>query len=169
MCEEKLLSVIVPVYKVEPYLHRCVDSIRNQTYKHLQIILVDDGSPDRSGEICDEYAEMDARIIVVHQKNGGASAARNKGLQYAEGNYVAFVDSDDWIAPTMYETLVRMIERNDLDMARCGITEINSKGEEHVLNWGGLRASSQGKAYSDSISRSSLSRVSAMPYIEEAS
>lgn len=137
MCEEKLLSVIVPVYKVEPYLHRCVDSIRNQTYKHLQIILVDDGSPDRSGEICDEYAEMDARIIAVHQKNGGASAARNKGLQYAEGDYVAFVDSDDWIAPTMHETFVRMIERNDLDMARCGITEINSKGEERVLNWGG--------------------------------
>lgn len=137
MCEEKLLSVIVPVYKVEPYLHRCVDSIRNQTYKHLQIILVDDGSPDRSGEICDEYAEMDARIIAVHQKNGGASAARNKGLQYAEGDYVAFVDSDDWIAPTMYETLVRMIERYDLDMARCGITEINRKGEERVLNWGG--------------------------------
>lgn len=137
MCEEKLLSVIVPVYKVEPYLHRCVDSIRNQTYKHLQIILVDDGSPDRSGEICDEYAEMDARIIAVHQKNGGASATRNKGLQYAEGDYVAFVDSDDWIAPTMYETLVRMIERYDLDMARCGITEINSKDEERVLNWGG--------------------------------
>ena len=82
---------------------------------------------------------------------------------------MAFVDSDDWIASTMYETLVRMIERNDLDMARCGITEINSKGEEHILNWGGRRASSQGKAYSDSISRSSLSRVSAMPYIEEAS
>jgi len=80
---------------------------------------------------------------------------------------VAFVDSDDWIASTMYETLVRMIERNDLDMARCGITKINSKSEERVLNWGGGRwASSQGKAYSDSISRSSLSRVSATPYIE---
>ena len=79
---------------------------------------------------------------------------------------MAFVDSDDWIASTMYETLVRMIERNDLDMARCGITEINSKGEDRVLNWGGRWASSQGKAYSDSISRSSLSRVSATPYIE---
>ena len=137
MNEEKLLSVIVPVYKVEPYLRRCVDSIRNQTYKNLQIILVDDGSPDRCGEICDEYAEMDARIIAVHQKNGGASAARNKGLQHADGDYVAFVDSDDWIAPMMYETLAGMIEKNDLDMARCGIIEKDRKGEERVLNWGG--------------------------------
>lgn len=169
MCEEKLLSVIVPVYKVEPYLHRCVDSIRNQTYKNLQIILVDDGSPDNCGKICDEYAELDARIIVVHQENRGLSGARNTGLRYAKGEYVAFVDSDDWIAPTMYETLVRMIERNDLDMARCGITEINSKGEERVLNWGGRWASSRGNAYSDSISRSSLSRVSATPYIEATS
>lgn len=137
MCEEKLLSVIVPVYKVEPYQHRCVDSIRNQTYKHLQIILVDDGSPDRSGEICDEYAEMDARIIAVHQKNRGLSGARNTGLRYAKGEYVAFVDSDDWIAPTMYETLVRMIEKNDLDIARCGIIETDGNDGERVLSWGG--------------------------------
>ena len=156
MNEEKLLSVIVPVYKVEPYLHRCIDSIRNQTYKNLQIILVDDGSPDNCGKICDEYAELDARIIVVHQKNGGASAARNKGLRYAVGDYVAFVDSDDWIASTMYETLVRMIERNDLDIARCGIIETDGKGGERVLNWGACWALSRGNAYSDSISRSSL-------------
>ena len=95
MNEEKLLSVIVPVYKVEPYLHRCIDSIRNQTYKNLQIILVDDGSPDNCGKICDEYAELDARIIAVHQKNRGLSGARNNGLRFVEGEYVAFVDSDE--------------------------------------------------------------------------
>lgn len=155
MCEEKLLSVIVPVYKVEPYLHRCVDSIRIQTYKNLQIILVDDGSPDNCGKICDEYTELDARIIAVHQKNRGLSGARNTGLRYAKGEYVAFVDSDDWIVPMMYETLVGMIEKNDLDMARCGIIETDGNGREHVLNWGGRWASSQGNAYSDSISRSS--------------
>lgn len=137
MNEEKLLSVIVPVYKVEPYLHRCIDSIRNQTYKNLQIILVDDGSPDNCGKICDEYAELDARIIAVHQKNRGLSGARNTGLQHAKGEYVAFVDSDDWIAPTMYETLVRMIEKNDLDIARCGIIETDGNDGERVLSWGG--------------------------------
>lgn len=80
MNEEKLLSVIVSVYKVEPYLHRCIDSVRNQTYKNLQIILVDDGSPDNCGKICDEYAELDAGIIAAHQKNRGLSGARNNGL-----------------------------------------------------------------------------------------
>ena len=139
MNEEKLLSVIVPVYKVEPYLHRCIDSIRNQTYKNLQIILVDDGSPDNCGKICDEYAEMDARIIVVHQKNRGLSGARNTGLQHAKGEYVAFVDSDDWIGSDMYRTLVGVMEAYNLDMARCGIIETNREGEEHILNWGGTR------------------------------
>lgn len=137
MCEEKLLSVIVPVYKVEPYLHRCVDSIRNQTYKNLQIILVDDGSPDNCGKICDEYAELDARIIVVHQKNRGLSGARNTGLRYAKGEYVAFVDSDDWIGSDMYRTLVGVMEAYNLDMARCGIIETNREGEKRILNWGG--------------------------------
>lgn len=137
MCEEKLLSVIVPVYKVEPYLHRCVDSIRNQTYKNLQIILVDDGSPDNCGKICDEYAELDARIIVVHQKNRGLSGARNTGLRYAKGEYVAFVDSDDWISSDMYQTLVNLVELNDLDMARSSVVETDGDGWKCVLKWGG--------------------------------
>lgn len=137
MNEEKLLSVIVPVYKVEPYLHRGIDSIRNQTYKNLQIILVDDGSPDNCGKICDEYAELDARIIVVHQKNRGLSGARNTGLRYAKGEYVAFVDSDDWIGSDMYRTLVGVMEAYNLDMARCGIIETNREGEKRILNWGG--------------------------------
>ena len=105
-----LLSVIVPVYKVEPYLRRCIDSIRNQTYKNLQIVLVDDGSPDGCGAICDEYTKLDDRIIAVHQENEGLSGARNNGLLFAEGEYIAFVDSDDWLHPQMYEILIHLIE-----------------------------------------------------------
>lgn len=116
-----LLSVIVPVYKVEPYLRRCIDSIRNQTYRNLQIILVDDGSPDDCGAICDEYTKVDDRIIAVHQENEGLSGARNNGLLFAKGEYIAFVDSDDWLHPQMYETLIRLIEDHRLDMARCSV------------------------------------------------
>lgn len=108
-----LLSVIVPVYKVEPYLRRCIDSIRNQTYKNLQIVLVDDGSPDGCGAICDEYTKLDDRIIAVHQENEGLSGARNNGLLFAEGEYIAFVDSDDWLHPQMYEILIHLIEPID--------------------------------------------------------
>ena len=97
------ISVIVPVYKVEPYLRKCLDSIVNQTYRNLQIILVDDGSPDNCGKICDEYAARDRRIEVIHQENGGISAARNAGLNLADGDYIGWVDSDDWIEPEMYE------------------------------------------------------------------
>ncbi|HCI64916.1 MAG TPA: glycosyl transferase, partial [Clostridiales bacterium] len=104
-----LISVIVPVYRVEAFLPRCLDSIRGQTYKNLEIILVDDGSPDNCGKICDEYAEMDSRIRVIHKKNGGLSSARNAGLDVAVGDYIGFVDSDDWIAPEMYETLLGAI------------------------------------------------------------
>lgn len=108
-----LISVIVPVYKVEPYLKRCVDSIRNQTYSNLEILLIDDGSPDRCGEMCDELAKEDKRIRVVHKKNGGLSSARNAGLDIASGAYIGFVDSDDWIDLNMYQFLYdRMIQQN---------------------------------------------------------
>lgn len=100
-----LISVIVPVYKVELYLRECLDSIINQTYKNLEIILIDDGSPDNSPAICDEYALKDERIIVIHQKNGGLSAARNAGLDIAKGDYICFVDSDDFIHPQYCEIL----------------------------------------------------------------
>ena len=108
-----LISVIVPVYKVEQFIHRCVDSILNQTYTNLEIILVDDGSPDRCGEICDEYAEKDSRIRVIHQKNGGPSAARNAGLDICTGEYIAFVDSDDYIEPDMLQQLLSGIGSAD--------------------------------------------------------
>lgn len=131
MEEKGLLSVIVPVYKVEPYLRRCIDSICQQTYKNLQIILVDDGSPDQCGMICDEYTKKDPRIIAIHQENEGLSGARNNGLLFAKGEYVAFVDSDDWLHPEMYETLVTLIEQNQLDMARCAV--IGSDGQQESL------------------------------------
>lgn len=133
MGEKGLLSVIVPVYKVEPYLRRCVDSIREQTYRKLQIILVDDGSPDNCGTICDEYTKLDSRIMVVHQQNEGLSGARNNGLLFAEGEYIAFVDSDDWLSPTMYDTLIRMMEQDDLDMARCSVIGSDGIQEDHIL------------------------------------
>ena len=101
-----LISVIVPAYNVEKYLKKCLDSPIHQTWKKMEIILVDDGSTDSSGMICDAYAEKDTRIRVVHQSNGGLSDARNTGLALCRGEYLGFVDSDDWIAPDMYEVLV---------------------------------------------------------------
>ena len=103
---EPLISVIVPVYKVEPYLAECVDSILKQTHQNLEILLVDDGSPDRCPEICDAYAQKDSRIRVIHKENGGLSDARNAALDVATGEYIAFVDSDDWIAPDMMSYLL---------------------------------------------------------------
>ena len=107
---EPLISVIVPVYKVEQYLDECVQSIINQTYKNLEIILVDDGSPDRCPEMCDEYARQDSRIKVIHKPNGGLSSARNAGIDIARGEYIGFVDSDDYIAHDMYEKLYKAFE-----------------------------------------------------------
>lgn len=94
---EELISVIVPIYKVEKYLSKCIDTIRRQTYDNLEIILVDDGSPDSCGEICEEYAKKDERIRVIHKENGGLSDARNAGMEAARGNYIMFIDSDDYI------------------------------------------------------------------------
>ena len=107
------ISVIVPVYKAEKYLHRCVDSILSQTFTNFELILVDDGSPDNSGVICDEYAQKDNRVRVFHKENGGVSSARNLGLDNAQGSWIAFIDSDDWIDHTAYQNL---IESNDADL-----------------------------------------------------
>lgn len=129
-----LISIIVPVYKVENYLNRCVDSIVNQTYKNLEIILVDDGSPDNCGKLCDELAETDARIRVVHKQNGGLASARNAGLEIATGDYVGFIDSDDWIEHTMYETLSELIIKNDCQISACGIQCDHPNGTHHFFN-----------------------------------
>ena len=118
---ENLISVIVPVYKVEPYLDRCVESIILQTYTNIEIILVDDGSPDNCPAMCDAWAEKDSRVRVIHKENGGLSDARNAGLALATGEYAAFVDSDDWIAPEMLERLHAAMEQDDSDIAACTV------------------------------------------------
>lgn len=109
------VSVIVPIYKVEKYLDRCVKSILNQTYKNLEIILVDDGSPDSCPVMCDEYANADSRVKVIHKKNGGLSDARNAGMAVATGDYLLFVDSDDWIEPQTVTELIVVIEEHNVD------------------------------------------------------
>ena len=119
-----MISIIVPVYNTEKYLKRCINSIINQTYKNIELILVDDGSLDNSGKICDEYAKKDNRIKVIHKTNGGMSSARNCGLDIATGNYIAFVDSDDYIALNMLETMRLYIVDNEVDMAVCGFTRL---------------------------------------------
>ena len=119
----KLLSVIVPVYNVKPYLIKCMESILNQTYSNLQIILVDDGSTDGSQDICDEYAKKDNRIFVIHKENGGQSSARNAGMEKATGDYIGFIDSDDWIEPNMYCNLITQLEKHNADLAACSFYE----------------------------------------------
>ena len=119
MRERPLISVIVPVYNVEKYLPKCVDSILGQTYENLEIILVEDGTKDNSGAICDAYAAKDSRIRVIHKENGGLSSARNAGMDIARGDYFGFVDSDDWIEPKMYETLLNLAEKYHADLV-CG-------------------------------------------------
>ncbi len=118
------VSVIVPVYKVEEYLPRCVDSILNQTFSDFDLVLVDDGSPDGSGIICDEYAQKDSRIIVLHQKNKGAAAARNNGIEYSLDNcsssFLSFIDSDDWVAPNYLEVLVKAVKETKCRVSICG-------------------------------------------------
>ena len=115
-----LISVIVPVYNVEKYLKRCVDSLLRQSYPELEIILVDDGSTDDSGKLCDELALTDKRIKVVHQKNRGLGPARNTGMDHMSGEYVAFVDSDDWIEPDMYRHMLSAMSEHHCDVATCG-------------------------------------------------
>ncbi|PEL07026.1 glycosyltransferase [Bacillus sp. AFS017336] len=122
------ISIIVPVYKVEPYIHKCVDSILAQTLTDFELILVDDGSPDQCGIICDEYAKKDDRIKVIHKINGGQASARNAALNIAKGAYIGFVDSDDWIEPDMYDLLYNICIENECDIANCtSIVHYNDK------------------------------------------
>lgn len=130
-----MVSVIVPVYKVEEFLPRCIDSILKQTYQNLEIILVDDGSPDNCGKICDEYALKDERVKVIHKENGGLSSARNSGLEIATGEYVAFVDSDDWIDTTYVQTLKDVLENTTSDMSACMFCRTKGeKAERRLFN-----------------------------------
>lgn len=119
-----VITVIVPVFKVEKYFKKCIDSIVNQTYRNLEIILVDDGSPDHCPEMCDEYAQKDNRIKVIHKINGGLSDARNAGIKKACGEYIGFVDSDDWIDIEMYDVLLKNILENDSDISICQMVSV---------------------------------------------
>ena len=129
---QELISVVVPVYNVEKYLIRCVDSIRNQTYKNLEIILIDDGSPDRCPEICEAIKEQDPRIKVIHKKNAGQGLARNDGLDIATGTYVTFIDSDDWIGEKHIENLYFAIFQSKADVAIGNHTKVGVTGEENI-------------------------------------
>ncbi|WP_216696880.1 glycosyltransferase family 2 protein [Anaerostipes faecalis] len=119
MEQKSLISVIVPVYNVEQWLERCIESICRQSYHNLQIILVDDGSTDNSGKICDRFALTDSRVLVIHKKNGGLSDARNAGMLQAKGEYISFVDSDDWLESLFYENLFFVIQKYDCDIVGC--------------------------------------------------
>ena len=113
------ISVIVPVYKAEKYIRRCIESVLNQTLSDLELILVDDGSPDNSGSICEEYKKIDSRVKVIHKENGGAASARNAGIALATGEYIGFCDADDYLNTNMYKDLINIMQKNDLDTISC--------------------------------------------------
>lgn len=135
---DELVSIIIPVYNVEKYLERCINSVINQTYTNLEIIIIDDGSSDRCAEICDKYSDIDKRIKVIHKENGGLSDARNSGLDICKGDYIAFVDSDDWIENKMIENLHNLILKNNSDISVCNFVrtskevEIQNKKEKTI-------------------------------------
>lgn len=130
---KKLISVIVPIYNIEEYLEKCINSIINQTYDNLEIILVDDGSTDNSGNICDEYKKIDKRIKVIHKANGGLSSARNAGLDIARGDLIAFVDSDDYLESTMYEELKDNMNKFDSDISACDFYKIKKNSKKRAI------------------------------------
>lgn len=127
-----IISVIVPIYKVESYLARCLDSILAQTFTDFELWLINDGSPDNCGVICDQYAKKDQRIRVIHKKNGGLSDARNAGLEHASGKYISFIDSDDWVAADFLESLYSALQRHDADIAVCNMSEVQDNDEPFV-------------------------------------
>ena len=131
--ENPSISIIVPVYNIEEYLPRCIESILRQTYTNLQLVLVDDGSKDRSGALCDEYAKKDSRILVVHKENGGSSSARNRGIEVATGEYLGFVDSDDYVEPDMYGKMVTAILENGCNIVQVARDEKDERGNKFIM------------------------------------
>lgn len=131
MVVNRLVSIIVPIYGVEKYINKCIDSILKQTYRNIEVILVDDGSKDRCPEICDEYAKSDERVIVIHKENGGLVAARKAGILRATGEYVQFVDGDDWIAENMVEYMISAMDDHHVD---CVICQFYKAGKKNVEN-----------------------------------
>lgn len=126
--KKPLISVIIPIYKAEKYITKCVESVLAQTYENLELILVDDGSPDKSGSICDAFAKKDARISVIHKENGGAATARNAGLDVMSGQYVAFVDADDYMEKTYLETLYDTLSKQKAQVALCSFQIVDEEG-----------------------------------------
>ena len=127
-----LISVIIPVYKVEKYLDKCIDSVINQTYNNLEIILVDDGSPDNCPKMCDEYAKKDKRIKVIHKENGGVGSARNKGIEKSTGDYITFVDSDDWIEKEFIHEMLDIANKYKADYVTCGYYRVYENKKEII-------------------------------------
>ncbi len=134
MDREETISVIIPVYNVKPYLERCFQSVAGQSLRNLEILLVDDGSTDGSGELCEELAGRDPRARVIHKENGGLGSARNAGIRAAAGGIMSFVDSDDWIEPGMYETMTQIMQRERAQIAACGIRRVTETGESSYYN-----------------------------------
>ncbi|WP_251551947.1 glycosyltransferase [Neobacillus muris] len=128
------ISIIVPVYNVENFIQPCIESILNQTFTDFEIILVNDGSTDRSGFICDEFAKKDKRIFVIHKENGGQSSARNKGIEAAKGHYIGFVDSDDWIHQDMYNTLYTKAIETDAEITACNLMQFSKDSTGHLYS-----------------------------------
>lgn len=144
--DSPLISIIVPIYNIRDYVGKCIESIANQTYRNLEIILVDDGSTDGSGELCDRYAVKDDRILILHKMNGGLSDARNHGIDICHGRYIGFVDGDDWIHPQMYEMLYRALLNDKSDIACCSFEREDSgfaSQRYDIANFGGTRTVSR--------------------------
>ncbi len=128
MDNKELISVIIPVYNVRPYLEKCFASVAGQNWRNLEIILVDDGSTDGSGNLCEELAKRDSRVRVIHKKNGGLGSARNAGIDAAKGEILSFVDSDDWIEPGMYDAMIEIMHREKAQIIACGIKRVSETG-----------------------------------------
>lgn len=159
---EQRISVIIPIYNVADYLTDCLESVKAQTCRDLEILLIDDGSTDGSGKICDRYALEDSRFRVIHQKNSGASAARNRGIEEAKGNYIAFLDSDDWLEPDAYETLYRLAEQEKADIA-FGLGERMYRKELNIMPDGKVTVL-HGEEILDTYMRDEIKH----PYIQKA-
>lgn len=127
---EDLISIVVPIFKVEKYLQRCIDSILSQTYKHYELILVDDGSPDNCPKICDDYANKNKNIFAIHKKNAGVSEARNAGIKMAKGKYLTFIDADDYVNENLLEVLKSTLDKNEVRLSMCSYKRVNDSNEE---------------------------------------
>lgn len=165
------ISIIVPVYNVENHLCRCLDSILEQTYDNLEIILVDDGSPDNCGAICDEYAKRNGRIVVIHKENGGVSSARNAGLEIASGEWIGFMDADDWAEHDMYGYLVELTQKYDAGIVQCGVFLDEQESSRVLFCEGGekyLDNSAEGMSYCDieRVGNSSCNKLFRSKHIE---